>query len=292
MGPDTVYTYGEHDEIQKAEGFSRNQIIKSYGTLEPRITFNYIINAQNSIKLSYARNAQYVHLLSNSSASLPTDVWIPSSKNVKLQIADQVAAGYFRNFKNNMFEASVEVYYKNMKNQIDYQNGAEILLNKNVESQLVFGKGRAYGIEFFLKKRTGKLTGWIGYTLARTEKSIASIDNGDWYPAKHDRTHDISIVGIYQLNDNWNFSANWVFNSGNSVTFPNGKYEVDGFTVPVYTSRNGFRMPNYHRLDIAATFTPNKKKKRFKSSWNFSIYNVYGRKNAFSISFQQNEKGV
>ena len=288
VGPDTVYTYNTDDEITNTEAFSRGDVIKKYGTFEPRATFNFILNKQNSIKFSYARNAQYVHLLSNSSASLPTDVWVPSSKNVKSQVSDQLAAGYFRNFKNNMFETSVEVYYKNLKNQIDYQNGAEILLNKNVESQLVFGKGRAYGMELYIKKRTGKLTGWIGYTLSRTEKSMDEIDNGNWFPAKQDRTHDISVVGMYQLNEKWNLSANWVFNTGNAVTFPSGKYTIDGFTVPVYTKRNGYRMPDYHRLDLGATYTP-KKKRRFESSWSFSIYNAYGRRNAFSITFQENE---
>ena len=288
VGPDTVYTYSADDEITNTEAFSKGDVIKKYGTLEPRATFNFILNKQNSIKFSYARNAQYVHLLSNSSASLPTDLWIPSSKNVKPQVADQLAAGFFRNFKKNMFETSVEVYYKSLKNQIDYQNGAEILLNKNVESQLVFGEGRAYGVELYLKKRTGKLTGWVGYTLSRTEKSMDEIDNGDWFPAKQDRTHDVSVVGMYQLNEKWNLSANWVYNTGNAVTFPSGKYTVDGFTVPVYTKRNGYRMPDYHRLDIGATYTP-KKKKRFESSWNFSVYNAYGRRNAFSITFQENE---
>jgi outer membrane cobalamin receptor len=288
VGPDTAYTYNAADEITNTEYFSQGDIVQKYTTLEPRVTFNFILNKQNSVKFSYARNTQYVHLLSNSSASLPTDVWIPSSKNVKPEIADQLAAGFFRNFNENMFETSVEVYYKNLKNQIDYQNGAEILLNKNVESQLVFGKGRVYGAELYIKKRTGKLTGWLGYTLSRTEKSMPAIDNGDWFPAKQDRTHDISVVAMYQLNEKWNVSGNWVFNTGNAVTFPSGKYRVDDFTVPVYTKRNGYRMPDYHRLDIGATYTP-KKKRRFESSWNFSIYNAYGRRNAFSITFRENE---
>lgn len=288
VGPDTVYTYNDNDERVNSESFADGEIVQKYKEIEPRITFNVILNRNSLLKFSYARNAQYVHLLSNSSASLPTDAWIPSSKNVKPQVADQVAAGYFKNFKHNMFETSVEVYYKDLYNQIDYQNGAEILLNQDVESQLIFGKGRAYGLELYVKKRTGKLTGWIGYTLSKTEKSMDEIENGAWYPAKQDRTHDISVVGIYQLNEKWNLSANWVFNTGNAVTFPSGKYSVDGFTVPVYTSRNAYRMPDYHRLDIGATYTP-KKKRRFESSWNFSLYNAYGRKNAFSITFRENE---
>uniref|UniRef100_UPI00321739D4 TonB-dependent receptor n=1 Tax=uncultured Draconibacterium sp. TaxID=1573823 RepID=UPI00321739D4 len=288
IGPDTVYTYNENDERITTEAFADGEVIKKYKTIEPRATFNILLNKTSSFKISYTRNAQYVHLLSNSSASLPTDVWIPSSKNVKPQVADQIAAGYYRNFMDNMFETSVEVYHKDLFNQIDYQNGAEILLNEDVESQLVFGKGRAYGLELYIKKRKGKLTGWLGYTLSRTEKSMDEIENGRWFPAKQDRTHDISVVGMYQLNEKWNLSANWVFNTGNAVTFPSGKYSVDKFTVPVYTNRNGYRMPDYHRLDIAATYTP-KKKKRFESSWNFSMYNAYGRRNAFSITFQENE---
>jgi outer membrane receptor protein involved in Fe transport len=238
--------------------------------------------------MSYARNAQYLHLLSNSTVSLPTDIWISSSKIVKPQIADQVALGFFRNFKDNMFESSIEVYYKNFQNQIDYQNGAEIILNENVESQLVFGKGRAYGAELFIKKRTGDLTGWIGYTISRTERSINEIDKGAWYPVKHDRTHDVSIVLMYDLNDKLNVSANWVYNTGNAVTFPSGKYEIDGVIVPAYTNRNGYRMPAYHRLDIGVTLKT-KKHEKFESSWNFSVYNAYARKNTYSISFRENE---
>jgi hypothetical protein len=187
-----------------------------------------------------------------------------------------------------MYESSIEVYYKRLQNQIDYQNGAEIILNKHVESQLVFGKGRAYGMELFVKKNSGRLTGWVGYTLSKTERSIDAIDHGAWYPTRQDRTHDISIVGIYQLNPKWNVSATWVYNTGNAVTFPSGKYVVEGFTVPAYTSRNGYRMPDYHRMDLGATCIL-KKRKRFESSLNFSIYNVYGQRNPFSISFRESE---
>lgn len=258
-GPDTLYTYNDNDDIINTETFSKGEVASKYGNLEPRININYIINNKNSVKISWSRNVQYIHLLSNSSASLPTDVWISSSNNVAPQISDQLALGYYRNFNDNMFETSVEAYYKELDNQIDYQNGAQIILNKNIESQLIYGKGRAYGIEFFIKKRTGKLTGWIGYTLSRTEKSMDAIDYGSWYPAKYDRTHDISIVAIYQLNERLNLSATWVYNTGNAVTFPSGKYEVNNFTVPAFTNRNGYRMPDYHRMDIGATYTFKKK---------------------------------
>jgi len=288
IGPDTVYTYDEADNITDTNIFAKREIVKNYNNFEPRITINYVLNNKNSIKTSYSRNTQYIHLLSNSTSSSPTDLWLPSSNIIKPEIADQFALGYFKNFKDNMFETSIEIYYKNLQNQIDYQNGADILLNDKVESQLVFGSGRAYGIEFFIKKRIGKLTGWIGYTLAKTERTISAIDDGAWYPAKQDRTHDISIVTIYNFNKKWNVSATWVYYTGNAVTFPSGKYEIEGVVVPEYTNRNGYRMPDYHRLDIGVTYT-NKKRKRYESSWNFSIYNAYARKNAYSIDFRVNE---
>ncbi len=288
IGPDTVFSYDENDRVISSISYKKGEVIRNYGTLEPRMTLNFIVNEKMSVKTSYARNAQYLHLLSNSTVALPTDVWISSSKIVKPQIADQIAFGFFRNFKDNMFEASVEVYYKNFQNQIDYQNGASIMLNEHVESQLVFGKGRAYGTEFFIKKKRGDLTGWLGYTLSRTERSINEIDNGVWYPVKHDRTHDVSVVLMYDFNDRVKVSANWVFNTGNAVTFPDGKYVIDGVTVPAYTNRNGYRMPDYHRLDLGVTLT-NRKRGKFESSWNFSVYNSYARKNAYSISFRENE---
>ena len=288
IGIDTVYTYDENDIITDTTAFGKNELVENYNNFEPRATISFIVNEKNSIKASYARNSQYIHLLSNSTSSSPTDLWLPSSKIIKPQIADQVAIGYFKNFKENMFETSVEIYYKNFLNQIDYQNGADIMLNDKVESQLVFGEGRAYGIELFIKKRTGKFTGWLGYTFAKTERSIEAIDNGAWYPAKQDRTHDISIVAMYNFNKKWNVSATWVYYTGNAVTFPSGKYEIEGLTVPAYTSRNGYRMPDYHRMDLGVTYI-NKKRKRWESSWNLSIYNVYARKNAYSIDFQVSE---
>jgi hypothetical protein len=207
--------------------------------------------------------------------------------NVKPEIADQVSLGYYRNFENNKYEFSSEIYYKKMQNQIDYKNGAELVANENVESQLLFGKGRAYGWELFLKKKQGKLTGWVSYTLSKTEKQIPKINDGSWYVAKQDQTHNIAIVGIYQANKKWTFSFNFVYNTGNAATFPSGKYEVNGQTAFYYTERNGYRMPAYHRLDFAATLL-GKQKKRWQGSWTFSLYNVYGRENAYSIEFRDN----
>jgi hypothetical protein len=224
--------------------------------------------------------------LSNNTSGNPTDAWIPSSNNVKPEIADQAAIGYFRNFKENKYEFSVETYYKYFQNTIDYKDGAQVNFNENAESKLLYGIGRAYGIEFFLKKKFGRLNGWVGYTLSRTEKKIDGINHGDWYAAKQDRTHDISVVGIYELSKKWTVSATFIYYTGNAVTFPSGKYQINGQVVNYYTERNGYRMPAYNRMDIGFTLQ-GKKTEKFESNWNFSCYNVYGRQNPYSITFQQ-----
>ncbi len=285
IGPGDIYTYNADGETLDTTNYRSGQIVKTYVNLEPRATANYVINEKNSIKASYGRNTQNLHLISNSTSGNPTDVWIPSSNNVKPEIADQVSLGYFRNLKDNMYEFSSEVYYKNMQNQVDYKNGAQLNFNANIESQLLYGSGRAYGLEVLMKKKYGKFNGWISYTLSRTERLIAGINNDKYYPAKQDRTHDIAIVGIYELSPKWTFSATWVYYTGNAVTFPSGKYEVGGQVMNYYTERNGYRMPAYHRMDIGATWQ-GKKTERYESSWNFSIYNVYARENAYTITFQ------
>ena len=197
--------------------------------------------------------------------------------------------GYFRNIKDNKWETSLEIYYKYMTNQIDYKNGADIILNELVESQLEFGRGWSYGMELFVKRKTGSLHGWLSYTLSRAEKQFDNINEGEVYPARQDRIHDISLVAIYELSKRWSFSGTWVFYTGNAVTFPSGKYQIEGRTVNMYTERNGYRMPPYHRLDLSATLKNKKVNRRFESSWDFSIYNVYARKNAYSISFVEDE---
>jgi hypothetical protein len=286
LGPGNFYGYDSLGNTKDTSSYSTGQLVKTYLNLEPRFSVSYQLNENSSLKASYTRNVQNLHLLSNSTSSDPTDLWIPSSNNVKPELADQEALGYYRNFKENKYEFSTEVYYKVMQNQIDYKNGAQLRANENVESQLLFGRGRAYGWELFLKKNTGKLTGWIGYTLSRTELKFEGINNGNYFPARQDETHDISIVGIYQASKKWTFSSTWVYNTGNAVTFPSGKYEVNGQVVFYYTERNGYRMPAYHRLDLAATLQ-GKKTKKFESSWTFSVYNAYDRKNAYIITFQQ-----
>ncbi len=287
MGAGTFYNYDASGIASDSAKYSSGQFVKTYINPEPRFNANYMLNEVSSIKASYDRNVQNLHLLSNSTSSNPTDLWIPSSNNVKPEIADQFSVGYYRNFDDNRYEFSVETYYKIMQNQIDYKNGAQLLLNQSVESQLLYGNGRSYGAEFFFKKKFGKLNGWLGYTYSKTEIQIPGINNGNWYPARQDITNDVDVVVIYELNDKWSFSATWIYNTGYPVTFPSGKYEVDGNVVYYYTSRNGYRMPDYDRMDVGATFKC-KKHGHFQGEWAFSVYNVYDRWNAYSITFQQN----
>ncbi|MCX6229636.1 MAG: hypothetical protein NTV75_10800, partial [Bacteroidia bacterium] len=274
--------------IASTNEYSSGKFVKSYLNLEPRLSINYILNAENSIKTSYARNVQNLHLLSNSTSGNPTDLWIPSSNNVRPELADQFSTGYYRNFKENLYEFSAEVYYKKLMNQIDYKNGAELNFNENVESQILFGNGRAYGLELYLKKKQGRLNGWISYTLSRTERKFDGVNRGAYYPAKQDRTHDISIVGLYELNKRWSLSATWVYYTGNAVTFPSGKYVLDGKTMFYYKDRNANRMPDYHRLDLGATWI-RKRTAKFESSWTFSLYNAYGHDNPYTITFQDSK---
>ena len=285
LGPGRFFTYDSSGNAKDSAQYAPGSIVTTYTNLEPRASLSLQLDQASSFKISYNRNIQVLHLLSNSTTSNPTDLWIPSSNNVKPEVADQGSVGYFRNFHDDRYEFSIETYYKSMQNQIDYKNGAELVANENVESQLLFGKGRAYGLELFLKKKAGRFTGWISYTLSRTELKIDGINHDSWYPAKQDRTHDISLVGIYQAGPKWTFSATWVYYTGNAVTFPNGKYEVNGMTAFYYTERNAYRMPPYHRMDVAATLQ-GRKKKKFESSWTFSVYNLYGRENPYSIIFQ------
>ena len=302
VGPGEIYTFNENGSISDTSIYDNWQKVVSYNGLEPRVSAKLELNEFSSLKASYARSNQYLHLLSNSSSDSPTDTWMPSSNNIKPEISDQIALGYFRNLKNNAFEFSAEAYYKILDNAIDYKNGAEISLNPTVEGELLFGIGRAYGVELFLKKKKGKFSGWVSYTLAKSENQFAEINRGEWYSAKQDRTHDLSIVGMYPLSDRVKLSSTFVYYTGNAVTFPSGKYQLDNQTINLYSDRNGSRMPDYHRMDIGLTVDGKKYKevknfetgevekvkKKFTSSWNFSIYNLYARENAYSIDFQEN----
>ncbi|MEJ5963901.1 TonB-dependent receptor [Pedobacter immunditicola] len=258
--------------------------IKTYINPEPRLSASYSLNERNSIKASYNRNTQNIHILTNSSSSSPTDQYVMSSNNIKPEIADQIAFGYFKNNENNSFEISGEIYYKWLQNQIDYRDGAELTANRNIESELLYGKGRAYGLELYGKKTKGKLTGWISYTLSKTERQFDEINKGNYFNAKQDRTHDLAIVGIYNLR-RWSISANYIYSTGNAVTYPAGKYNIGGLTTYYYTDRNANRMPYTSRLDIGATLKA-KETAKFRSSWTFSVYNALNRKNPYAIQFR------
>ncbi len=286
-GGSNVYSYDENYQVQDTSFYNKGEIYNFYGNFEPRIGLRFKLRENSSIKASYNRMAQYVHLASNGISSSPLDIWFPSSTNVKPQIADQVAIGYFHNFQDDAYETSVEVYYKDIQNAIDFKDHAALLLNQHIEGELRFGDARAYGAEFLIKKNSGKLTGWVGYTYSKSERKIQEINQGQWYNATWDKTHDASVVLAYELNDRISFSANWVYATGRAVTFPTGKYEYNGWTVPVYSNRNAERMPAYHRGDFGFTLK-NKKKTDRKFFWdmNVSVYNVYNRKNAYSINFR------
>ncbi len=288
LGGDTFNTY-ENGVLTDSKFLEKGKFGKTYVNIEPRISANYRINEFSSVKGGYSRNTQNLHLLSNSNSGNPTDQWIGSSYTVKPEIADQISLGYSRNFNNNNYELNAEIYYKDMKNQIDFKNGAQIGFDTgaDVESELLFGKGRAYGLELIAKKKSGKLTGWISYTLSKTERKINGINNNEWYNARMDKTHDLSIVATYQLNPKWSFSGLFVYSTGNAVTFPTGKYELNGQTIFQYSNRNADRMPAYHRMDLSATYEPSSNK-RFRGSWTFGIYNLYGRENAYTINFEDN----
>ena len=242
---------------------------------------------------------QYIHLISNTTAVTPIDIWHPSNLYIRPQHSDQYSIGYFRNFIENTIETSVEIFYKDIFNIVDYKDGAQLLLNENIEEELLQGHGRAYGLELLVRKKLGRLTGWVGYTYSKTEKKMdgpfeeETINFGKYYPANIDRPHDISITADYKFTRRWSMSANFVFMSGRPGTFPESKYIVDRFTVAGYGERNQNRIPDYHRLDISFTLGGNlKKNKKWNGSWTFSVYNVYSRNNAYSVYFKAVNRAV
>lgn len=291
LGGGAYYDVDPAGKITGTRNYKTGEIVKTYFNLQPRIAASLQVNASTSIKASYVRNAQNLHLVSNSNAATPVDRWIASTNIIKPEISDQVSLGYYKNLGENAYELTTEIYYKDLKNQIDYRNGADIYTNKPIETQLLYGIGRAYGIEWLIKKKTGKLTGWIAYTLSKSERQVDGINNNNWYNTRQDRTHDISVVAMYNLSKKWSLSANWIFATGNAVTFPNGKYRLLGESYFYFSERNADRMPSYHRLDLGATRTL-KKTKKFSSELSFSLYNAYGRRNAYQITFKDDENNT
>ncbi|RNC79791.1 MAG: TonB-dependent receptor [Winogradskyella sp.] len=278
------------------ESFSRSDVLKSFTNLEPRASVAYSLNETSSVKASYNRMAQYLHLLSNTSSPTPLDVWTPSGEYIKPQILDQFAIGYFKNFNDDKYSLEVESFYKTIDNRIDYIDGADLIANDAIEQVILNGEARAYGLEILLRKNEGRLKGWLAYTLSKSEQRTpgrtpfeTGINNGDWYNTPWDKTHDITLTGSYELNKKWTLNSNFLFQTGIPATFPNGQYQFNGITIPVFEARNSSRLTDYHRLDVSLNYNPNPDStKKFKGEWVFSLYNVYNRRNATSITFREN----
>ena len=299
VGPFTRYVKGNISTPDSTIEYKKGDLIKFYDGLEPRFSARFLINEKSSVKVGYSFNYQYVHLTSLSAVSLPTDIWYPTTSIAKPQNGWQLTAGYFRNFFNDKIETSVEVYYKGMNNLIEYKEGAlpQDNVKDNTDNLLTFGKGWSYGAEFFVKRTFGKLTGWIGYTWAKTERQFAELNFGKPFPAKYDRRHDLSIVATYKMTERWVFSGAFIYATGNTLTLPTAWYVQDQNLLFDYGARNSTRMAPYHRLDISATLYGKtyktqkdeatgetiKVKKRCKSNWSFSVYNVYNRANPFFL---------
>lgn len=295
--------YSEADPIEMIKT-SRGGSLATFNTFEPRAALAYTINDDNSIKASYTRLAQYLHLLSNTNSPTPLDVWTPSGPFIKPQLLDQYALGYFKNLKNGDYSFETEVFYKNVKNRIDYIDGANLIANDAIETIILNGKARSYGLELLLRKNEGRFQGWLAYTLSKSEQRTPGrtatpnngitdneigINLGQWYNTPYDKTHDISIYGSYELNNKWSFNSNFVYQTGQPTNYPIGQFEFQDLTVPYYGLRNEQHLPAYHRIDISATLTPKKNVgRRWQGEWVFSIYNLYSRRNAASISFGRN----
>lgn len=298
IGSGVLYEYSAEYVATDSTIYNSGDIYNTFVSPEPRLSLRYVINDKSSLKTGYNRMAQYIHLATNTASPTPLDIWFPSSPNIKPQYADQIAAGYFRNFLSNRIETSVELYYKKMRNTIDFKDHAMLLLNEHLEGEMRIGSAYSYGLELLIRKETGKLTGWISYTLSETKRHIPEINNGQEFSAPYDKPHDFAIVASYNLTDRINFSGNWIYTSPPPRTMPTGRFEYDGMIVPVYSERNTVRLFPYHRLDLSVTIRGKGKSKRpdangifrdFRSSWNFSVYNVYARKNPYSINFKQDE---
>ena len=290
----------ESAEAIGTESYKRKDQLATFSNFEPRVSLSYILSDAASFKMSYNRMAQYLHLLSNTASPTPLDVWAPSGRFIKPQLLDQFALGYFKSIKNGDYSLETEVFYKDIQNRIDYINGANLVANNEIETVILNGQARAYGLEVLFKKNEGKFKGWLAYTLSRSEQQTKGrtanepgINQGEWYSSPYDKTHDISINASYELSKKWTFNANFLFQTGQPTNYPVGQYEVQGLNVPVFDDnrRNADRLPAYHRLDISATLTPDKNKKRkLQGEWVFGIYNLYGRQNAASINFRQNRE--
>ncbi|MBT8376747.1 MAG: TonB-dependent receptor, partial [Bacteroidia bacterium] len=310
LGQDELYIYEDDNAVVFNEdqqiyqsatpidtlNFRRSEVISSFSNIEPRFGMAYQLNETSSLKASYNRMSQYLHLLSNTNSPTPLDVWTPSGKYIKPQLLDQVAIGYFKTFKDNLFSLEVESFFKKIKNRIDYIDGANLIANNAIEQVILNGRARAYGLEVLFRKNEGKFQGWLAYTLSRSEQQTpgrtaieTGINDGKWYETPFDKTHDLSLTTTYELNEKWTISSNFLLQTGQPATFPNGQYQYNGITIPSFESRNSSRLPTYHRLDLAINFKPKvTTENRWIGEWVFGVYNIYNRRNAANITFREN----
>jgi hypothetical protein len=304
-GPGTQYVYNDTTAGVRrtpigAQTYASGEVMSDYGTFEPRLSAKAQLSANSSVKASFIRMAQYLHLISNTTASNPLDVWTPSSQSIKPQVGDQYTLGYLRTLGSEKdYEFSVEGYYRTARNQIDYIDGADLLINEFLEGDLLSGDGRAYGLELYLQKKTGRFTGWVAYTIGRTELKVEGINKSTWYPTRFDQTHNLKLTGFYEVTPRWSLSANFTYLSGTPTTFPTSRYIMQGILIPYNANetRNNVRIPAFHRLDFSArlegkTYTKKGKQRKNTDYWVFGVYNVYARKNPFSIYFAQGDERV
>lgn len=289
LGPGTVYSYNNSmSEITDSTSFGKNQVINTYYGLEPRFSFRFKINNSSAVKLAYCFTKQYLHLLSNSTVGLPTDTWVPPDKYITPQSSNQYIIGYFRNFNKQKIDFSIEVYYKDLLNIIDFIDNADLFLNKHIETQVLSGKGRSYGMELLIEKKIGRFSGWISYTLAKTQYKINQINNGNYYSPRYDIRHNLTLTGNFSLNKSWELSSTFKLSSGGFITLPDQIFIVDNIAFFDYSARNNYKLQPYHRLDISAKYNSSKNEfRRFKSQWMFSIYNLYNWKNIYSLFVKQ-----
>ena len=300
LGPGYIYEYeniipGKRKLLVSQERVNEREVIQSYLNLEPRIALEYMLDKSSSLKISYSRLSQNIHLISNTTATNPLDIWIPSTNNIEPEIGNQFGIGYLRNIGNrNVVNISAEAFYRLNQNQIDYIDGAQLYLNEYIEGELLPGQGRSYGLELYLEKTTGAFQGWISYTIGRSELKVTGINNDEWYPMRYDQIHNLKVTGFYQLNDRWSISSTFTFLSGTPTTFPTTRLEVQDYLIPYnyYSLRNNQRIPNYHRLDLAVTLKSKKynkkgREKKYRDYWVFGVYNLYAHENPFSIYFSQ-----
>jgi len=291
LGESKVYSYNSDLSVKDSVQYGNGELVQFHHGFEPRLSIRYLLNKTSSIKLSYTKTIQFQHLIGNSTVGLPSDVWIPANKYIKPQSANQYAVGYYRSLSEDKYEFFTEAYYRNMYNIIDYKDNADLFLNPHVETQVLAGTGQSYGIEFYFEKKTGRLNGWLSYTLSKTTKQIDGINNNKSYPATYDRRHNFSVVLNYQLSPRWSTSSIFKFTSGGFVTIPEGTFNYYGAVFNYYSDRNGYKLPPYHRLDLSFNYHSRKNEhRRWKTEWNFGIYNVYDRKNIFALFMKMDDQ--